>query len=86
MPHVEIYTTAECAFCVAAKMLLKQKGYAYTELRIDTDAQRREEMIARTGRRSVPQIFIDGRHVGGYDDLVAAERNGGLPALGGAPV
>jgi glutaredoxin 3 len=84
MPNVEIYTSANCAYCVAAKILLKQKGFDYTELRVDTDPARRDEMIARTRQRTVPQIFIDGRHIGGYDDLVAAERNGTLPKAAGS--
>ena len=80
MNRVELYTTAICPYCVAAKMFLKQKGWNFEEIRIDRDPVRREEMLARTGgRRRVPQIFIDGVHIGGYDDLVAAERGGRLP-------
>jgi glutaredoxin 3 len=78
MPKVEMYTSANCAFCVAAKNLLKSRGLDYAEFRIDTDPTRRDEMLARAQRRTVPQIFIDGRHVGGFEDLVAAERNGDL--------
>jgi glutaredoxin 3 len=84
MPKVEIYTSASCAYCVAAKNLLKNKGLDYAEIRIDTDAVRREEMLRRTQRRSVPQIFIGGHYVGGYDDLVAADRSGELAKLIGS--
>ena len=83
MPLVELYTTANCAFCVAAKMLLKQKGLDYTEIRVDADMAKREEMLKRAHRRTVPQIFIDGQHIGGYDELVAATRSGKLAQLTG---
>ena len=83
MPKVEIYTSANCAYCVAAKNLLKHNGLDYAEVRIDTDAVRLDEMVARTQRRSVPQIFIDGRHFGGYEELAAAERRGELADLAG---
>jgi glutaredoxin 3 len=67
---------------VAAKNLLKSKGLEWTEVRVDTDATQRDAMLARSGgRRTVPQIFINDRHVGGYDDLVAADRNGKLAEL-----
>jgi glutaredoxin 3 len=78
---VEIYTSGICAYCVAAKNLLKQKGLDYTDIRIDSDPARRDEMVARTQRRTVPQIFIAGQHIGGYDDLVAADRSGELAKL-----
>jgi glutaredoxin 3 len=81
MPKIEMYTSANCAYCVAAKNLLKSKGLDYQEIRIDTDPARREEMLARTRRRTVPQIFVNDRHVGGYDDLVAVERSGELAKL-----
>jgi glutaredoxin 3 len=81
MAKVEIYTSALCAYCVAAKNLLKQKGLDYAEIRIDTDPARRDEMVARTHRRTVPQIFVAGQHVGGFDDLVAADRDGRLAAI-----
>ena len=84
MPKIEMYTSASCAYCVAAKNLLKSKGLDYSEIRIDTDPARREEMLARTQRRTVPQIFVNGQHVGGYDDLVVAERNGTLAKLTGS--
>ncbi len=81
MPKVEIYSGAMCAYCSAAKTLLKQKGLDYTEIRIDSDPARLQEMLDRAHRRSVPQIFIDDHHVGGYDDLVAADRSGALAKL-----
>lgn len=82
MVSVEMYTTAVCPYCVAAKNLLKQKGFDYSEIRVDTDPQRREEMLTRTGgRRSVPQIFVNGTHIGGFDDLVAADRSGKLAEI-----
>jgi glutaredoxin 3 len=86
MAKVEIYTTASCAYCVAAKMLLKQRGYGYEEFRVDTDPARYEEMLGRSSSRSVPQVYIDGRFVGGYTELAAADREGRLAAApGGAP-
>jgi glutaredoxin 3 len=82
MSKIEVYSTAVCPYCVAAKNLLKSKGLEWTEVRIDTDATQRDAMLARSGgRRTVPQIFINDRHVGGYDDLVAADRNGKLAEL-----
>ncbi|HEX6833895.1 MAG TPA: glutaredoxin 3 [Rudaea sp.] len=84
MPKVEMYTSATCAYCVAAKTLLKQKGYDYQEIRIDTDPAKLREMLDRSQRRTVPQIFINGHHVGGYDDLVAADRSGELAKIAGA--
>lgn len=83
MTTVELYTTAVCPYCVAAKNLLKQRGYDYSEIRIDTDPARFQEMLTRSGgRRSVPQIFVNGTHVGGFDDLAAADRSGELAKLG----
>jgi glutaredoxin 3 len=79
-----MYTSANCAYCVAAKNLLKSKGLDYAEIRIDTDPARREEMLARAQRRTVPQIFVNDRLVGGYDELVAAERSGELARLIGS--
>jgi glutaredoxin 3 len=79
---VEIFTGANCAYCVAAKNLLKSKGLGYEEFRIDLDPARRDEMLARSAnRRTVPQIFINDTHVGGFDDLVAADRSGRLAEL-----
>ena len=82
MAKVEIYSTAICPYCMAAKNLLKQRGLEYTEIRIDQDAGKREEMLARSQqRRTVPQIFVNGEHIGGHDDLVAADRSGRLAQL-----
>lgn len=82
MNRVEIYTTAACPYCVAAKNFLRQRGFDYEEIRVDLDVARREEMLARShGRRSVPQIFVGRTHVGGYDDLVAADRSGRLEGM-----
>lgn len=81
-PCVEIYTTEHCPYCVQAKMLLQRKNIAYTEIRIDLDAQKREEMLIRAqGRRTVPQIFIHQRLVGGCDDLYALEEQKKLDDL-----
>lgn len=81
MPDVLIYSSAVCPYCVAAKNYLKNKGVTYTEVRVDLDPARRQEMLDRAKRTSVPQIFIDGTHVGGFDDMVALDRAGGLQSL-----
>ncbi|MBL8299072.1 MAG: glutaredoxin 3 [Rhodanobacteraceae bacterium] len=82
MNKIEMYTTAICPYCVAAKSMLKAKGLGYSEIRIDADDSKREEMLARSGgRRTVPQIFINDQYVGGHDDLVAADRSGRLAQL-----
>ena len=81
MANVEIYTKATCPFCHRAKALLAQKGVAFQEIAIDGDAEKREEMIKRSGRTTVPQIFIDAQHIGGCDDLYALDSRGGLDPL-----
>lgn len=82
MQAVKMYTTAVCPYCVRAKQLLKSKGVEQIEeIRIDTDPQAREHMMAVTGRRTVPQIFIGETHVGGCDDLIALDGRGGLVPL-----
>ncbi|WEN14346.1 glutaredoxin 3 [Rhodanobacter sp. AS-Z3] len=82
MPKIEVYSTAVCPYCVSAKNLLKSKGLEWTEVRVDSDPVQRDAMLARSGgRRTVPQIFINDQHVGGYDDLVAADRSGKLAQL-----
>ncbi|HEX7111244.1 MAG TPA: glutaredoxin 3 [Mizugakiibacter sp.] len=82
MPTIEMYTTAVCGYCVAAKNLLKARGLSWQEIRVDAEPVRREEMLARAaGQRTVPQIFVNGHHVGGYTDLVAAERSGRLAEI-----
>jgi len=84
-PRILIYTTAVCPYCVAAKNFLKSKGQTWTEIRVDADPAEREKMVALTRRTSVPQIFIGDTHVGGYDDMIALHRAGGLePLLAGA--
>ncbi|PQA82025.1 glutaredoxin 3 [Limnohabitans sp. TS-CS-82] len=82
MQAVKMYTTAVCPYCIRAKQLLTAKGVAHIEeVRIDTDAQARAHMMEITGRRTVPQIFIGDTHVGGCDDLMALDSQGGLLPL-----
>ena len=82
MAKVLMYTTAVCPFCVRAEMLLKQRGVTEIEkIRIDLEPGQRELMMERTGRRTVPQIYIGEVHVGGYDDLAALDRAGKLQPL-----
>lgn len=82
MPRVEIYTTPTCPYCAAAKRLLAKKGVTYEETDVSGDPAKRAAMTERAGgRRTVPQIFIGGRHVGGSDDLHALEHDGKLDAL-----
>jgi glutaredoxin 3 len=76
-----MYTTGWCPFCDHARSLLERRGVAWTEIDIEAEPARRAEMIERSGRRSVPQIFIGTRHVGGSDELSALERAGELDAL-----
>ena len=83
---VLMYTTAVCPFCIRAKQLLKARGVSVIdEVRIDLDPDRRDEMMQKTGRRTVPQIYIGATHVGGCDDLYALEDAGKLDALLNAP-
>lgn len=82
MAKVMMYATGVCPYCVMAERLLRAKGVAEIEkVRVDLDPARREEMMSRTGRRTVPQIYIGERHVGGFDDLSALDREGGLDPL-----
>jgi glutaredoxin 3 len=82
VPSVEIYTKTFCGYCWRAKHLLESKGVAYQEISVDFGGELRMQMIDRAnGRTTVPQIFIDGRHVGGCDDLLALERSGELDGL-----
>ena len=76
-----MYCTAACPFCQAAERLLVQKGVAIDKIRVDLEPARRAEMMQRSGRRTVPQIWIGARHVGGCDDLYDLERQGGLDPL-----
>jgi glutaredoxin 3 len=84
MAEVEIYTTMFCPYCTRARALLQKKGVGFVDIDIAEAPERRAEMIARAGgRRTVPQIFINGEHIGGCDDLVALDRTGRLdPKLG----
>lgn len=76
-----IYTTNICPYCVRAKELFKRKGVHFTEISVENDEPLREELVARTGRRTVPQIFINDQSIGGCDDLYALDRAGQLDAL-----
>ena len=82
MARVVMYSTVVCPYCQMAERLLRQRGVATIEkIMIDREAGKREEMMSRTGRRTVPQIYIDERHVGGFDDLSALDRKGDLVPL-----
>jgi glutaredoxin 3 len=87
MTSIMMYATAICPFCVQAERLLRAKGVAdIAKVRVDLEPARRTEMMQKTGRRTVPQIYIGALHVGGYDDLVALDRAGKLgPLLAGEP-
>lgn len=76
-----MYSTQYCPYCTRARALLERKGVAFEEIDVSRDEARREHMVRASGRRTVPQIFIDGRPVGGYDDLVALDRSGELDRL-----
>lgn len=78
---VTVYSTRVCAYCERAKALLEAKQVPYTEVLVDLDPGKRVEMVQKSGRRTVPQIFIGERHVGGFDELYALERSGGLDPL-----
>jgi glutaredoxin 3 len=81
-PRVTMYTTAYCGYCRRAERLLAAKGITdIDEIRVDVDPEQRAAMMQRTGRRTVPQIYIGDRHVGGYDELAALDRAGKLNAL-----
>ena len=81
MAKVLMYLTASCPFCHSADRLLQQKGVAVEKIRVDLEPARRAEMVRKSGRRTVPQIWINGLHVGGCDDLYALERAGELDPL-----
>ncbi len=78
---IDLYSSRWCGFCMRAKMLLDSKGVEYNEIDVDQDSALRAQMMQRSGRRTVPQIFIDEVHVGGCDDLYALERSGQLDEL-----
>jgi glutaredoxin 3 len=82
VPQVEIYTKVTCPYCIRAKRLLDSKGVEYREIQVDFGGSEKQEMVQRAnGRTTVPQVFIDGRHIGGCDDLMALEYAGKLNAL-----
>ncbi|HUG78630.1 MAG TPA: glutaredoxin 3 [Burkholderiales bacterium] len=81
MAKVLMYATAACPYCQSAERLLREKGAQLETVRVDLEPARREEMMRRSGRRSVPQIWIDERHIGGCDDLYALDREGELDPL-----
>ena len=82
MPEVVVYTTRFCPYCVRAKALLKRNGITdFTEIPVAGSDQKRQEMIRLSGRHTVPQVFIGDTHVGGYDDMIALHRAGGLEPL-----
>jgi glutaredoxin 3 len=82
MPKITMYSTGVCPYCQMAERLLKAKGVTEIEkVRIDLDPARRDEMMEKTGRRTVPQIYIGDKHVGGFDDLSALDKAGGLTPL-----
>ena len=82
MARATMYTTGACPYCTQAERLLASKGVAAIDkVRVDLEPARRQEMMERTGRRTVPQIYVGAVHVGGYDDLVALDRAGGLDPL-----
>ncbi len=86
MAQVVMYATSWCGYCAMARRLLDGKGQTWEEIDVEAVPGSRQEMMERSGRRTVPQIFVDGRHVGGYDDLAALESSGELDGLlaGGA--
>jgi len=82
MPNIEIYTSPLCGFCHSAKRLLNNKNVSFSEVNVMLSPEKRAEMMQRAGgRHTVPQIFIDGKHIGGCDDLYALERAGKLDPL-----
>lgn len=86
MTPIVMYATAVCPYCVQAERLLRAKGVSdIAKIRVDLEPERRQEMMHKTGRRTVPQIYIGALHVGGYDDLVALDRAGKLGPLLAAP-
>jgi len=81
MPEILIYTTQICPYCIMAKRLLDKKGAHYTEINVDAKPGLREEMMRKTNRRTVPQIYIGDYHVGGFDELYALDQQKKLDAL-----
>jgi glutaredoxin 3 len=85
VPRVEIYTTRSCPYCVRAKRLLQARRIPYDEIDVGDDDALRADIVQRTGRQTVPQIFIDGRPIGGFDELAAMDAAGELTSLVPAP-
>ncbi len=81
MSQVEVYTTPSCPYCVRAKRLLEARGIPFVEIDVAHDEALRAQIVERTGRRTVPQIFIDERSIGGFEELAALDRTGGLAGL-----
>ena len=81
MAHVTIYTKPYCPYCIAALSLLKRKGVEFTEIVASNDADKRQEMMQRSGRATYPQIFVGEQHIGGCDDMMALDRAGKLDPL-----
>ncbi len=81
MPRISMYCTAWCPYCIAAERLLNTKGVVIEKIRVDLEPARRAEMMQRSGRRTVPQIYIDDCHVGGFDDLSALNQAGKLDRM-----
>jgi glutaredoxin 3 len=81
MKTVTLYTTETCPFCRNAKSLLASKGISMKEINVQTQPAKREEMVKRSGRRTVPQIFIENTYIGGFDDLAKLDRQGGLLSM-----
>jgi glutaredoxin 3 len=80
-PQIVMYSTTWCGYCQRARALLSRKGVEVHEIKVDEEPAQREQMVQRSGRRTVPQIFIGDRHIGGYDDLAALDRAGELDKL-----
>jgi glutaredoxin 3 len=81
MKTVTLYTTETCPYCRSAKSLLASKGISMKEINVQSQPAKREEMIKRSGRRTVPQIFIENTYIGGFDDLAKLDRQGGLMSM-----
>ena len=81
MAKVDVYSTAQCPYCVMAKQLLERKGVSYNEIRVDKNQEKRQEMMTKSRQRTVPQIFINDESVGGYTDLLGLDRAKKLDGL-----
>ena len=81
MPEVVMYSTGWCPYCARARALFERKGITFREIDIETNAELRAEMLTRSGRRSVPQIFVGERHLGGFEELYDLERSGELDSI-----